>query len=163
MRLDRDPVALAAAEVSLRGLAVKLAHSDFCELPEVMGEIGIEHVDGIVLDLGLSSDQLADESRGFSFESPGPLDLRFDPASGEPAARLVNRMAERQLADLIYRYGEDAIADGLRGQLSSAAMSAKLSRPRNWLKSVSPRHSARPAPCRRLTRPPAPSRRCVLR
>jgi 16S rRNA (cytosine1402-N4)-methyltransferase len=105
--LDRDPAALAAAEVTLRGLAVKLAHSDFCELPEVMREVGIEHVDGILLDLGLSSDQLADESRGFSFDSAGPLDLRFDPARGEPAARLVNRLAERQLADLIYRYGEE--------------------------------------------------------
>src|SRR4029079_6048871 len=115
--LDRDPAALAAAEESLRGLAVKLAHSDFCELPEVMCEIEIEHVDGIVLDLGLSSDQLADESRGFSFESPGPLDLRFDPSRGEPAARLVNRMAERQLADLIYRYGEERFSRRIAGAI----------------------------------------------
>jgi 16S rRNA (cytosine1402-N4)-methyltransferase len=105
--LDRDPAALAAAERNLAGLPVKLAHSNFSELPEVLREIGVEHVDGILLDLGLSSDQLADESRGFSFQSAGPLDLRFDPTRGEPAARLVNRSSERHLADLIYEYGEE--------------------------------------------------------
>jgi 16S rRNA (cytosine1402-N4)-methyltransferase len=105
--LDRDPAALAAAERNLAGLPIKLSHSNFSDLPEVLREVGIEHVDGILLDLGLSSDQLADESRGFSFQSAGPLDLRFDPTRGEPAARLVNRLSEQHLADLIYEYGEE--------------------------------------------------------
>jgi 16S rRNA (cytosine1402-N4)-methyltransferase len=105
--LDRDPAALAAAERNLAGLPIKLSHSNFSDLPEVLHEVGIEHVDGILLDLGLSSDQLADESRGFSFQSAGPLDLRFDPTRGEPAARLVNRLSEQHLADLIYEYGEE--------------------------------------------------------
>jgi 16S rRNA (cytosine1402-N4)-methyltransferase len=61
----------------------------------------------VLLDLGVSSDQLADPERGFSFDSPGELDLRYDPSSGEPAYRLVNRLSEERLADLIYRYGED--------------------------------------------------------
>jgi 16S rRNA (cytosine1402-N4)-methyltransferase len=105
--LDRDPAALVAAERTLAGQPIKLAHSNFSELPEVLREIGVQHVDGILLDLGLSSDQLADESRGFSFQSPGPLDLRFDSTHGESAARLVNRLSEQQLADLIYEYGEE--------------------------------------------------------
>jgi 16S rRNA (cytosine1402-N4)-methyltransferase len=61
----------------------------------------------MLLDLGVSSDQLADETRGFSFSSPGPLDLRFDRLSGEPARRLVNRLSAERLAELIYRYGEE--------------------------------------------------------
>jgi 16S rRNA (cytosine1402-N4)-methyltransferase len=105
--LDRDPAALAAAERNLAGLPVKLSQSNFSEVPEVLREVGIEHVDGILLDLGLSSDQLADEARGFSFQSAGPLDLRFDPTRGEPAARLVNRLSEQHLADIIYEYGEE--------------------------------------------------------
>jgi 16S rRNA (cytosine1402-N4)-methyltransferase len=135
--LDRDPAALAAAECTLAGLPVKLAHSSFSDLPEVLHEIGIEHVDGMLLDLGLSSDQLADETRGFSFHSTGPLDLRFDPTRGEPAARLVNRLGEQHLADLIYEYGEErysrriasAIVERRRErEISSAADLAEIVR-----------------------------------
>ena len=61
----------------------------------------------MVLDLGVSSDQLADPVRGFSFSADGPLDLRFDPSAGEPAWRLVNRLSAEHLADLIYHYGEE--------------------------------------------------------
>jgi 16S rRNA (cytosine1402-N4)-methyltransferase len=105
--LDRDPAAVARAETSLAGLPVKLAQSNFCELPEILQEIEIEAVDGVLLDLGLSSDQLADAERGFSFQLEGPLDLRFDPEEGEPAARLVNRLSAEDLADIIFHYGEE--------------------------------------------------------
>jgi len=105
--LDRDPAALGAAEQSLAGLAVELAHANFCDLPEVLGELKIKEVDGVLLDLGVSSDQLADPERGFSFASSGPLDLRFDPTRGEPAYRLVNRLSAEHLAQLIYCYGEE--------------------------------------------------------
>ena len=105
--LDRDPAAIARAEVSLAGLPVKLAQSSFCDLPEVLDEIGIAAVDGILLDLGLSSDQLADPERGFSFNADGPLDLRFDPEMGEPAARLVNRLSAERLAEIIFHFGEE--------------------------------------------------------
>ncbi|MFZ5828474.1 MAG: 16S rRNA (cytosine(1402)-N(4))-methyltransferase RsmH [Planctomycetota bacterium] len=108
--LDRDPAALAAAEQSLAGMPIKLAQSNFADLPEVLEEVGVEAVDGIVLDLGLSSDQLADAQRGFSFSSEGPLDLRFDPMEGEPARRLVNRLSAEHLAELIHRYGEERYA-----------------------------------------------------
>lgn len=105
--LDRDPAALAAAEVNLAGLPVKLVQSNFCELPEVLDQLGIAAVDGVVLDLGLSSDQLADADRGFSFDAPGALDLRFNPQEGEPASRLVNHLKAEHLADLIFAYGEE--------------------------------------------------------
>lgn len=105
--LDRDPAAIEAAETNLSGLPVKLVNANFCELPEVLVELKIEAVDGILLDLGLSSDQLADPARGFSFNSPGELDLRFDPTTGEPAWRLLQRLSAEHLADLIYTFGEE--------------------------------------------------------
>jgi len=105
--LDRDPAAVAAAGTNLAGLPIKVAQANYRDLPEVLDMVDVAAVDGIVLDLGLSSDQLADASRGFSFSGDGPLDLRFDPTEGEPAWRLLNRLNEETLADLIYRYGEE--------------------------------------------------------
>ncbi|OYV82068.1 MAG: 16S rRNA (cytosine(1402)-N(4))-methyltransferase [Planctomycetia bacterium 21-64-5] len=107
LAFDRDPAALAAAECALSGLPVKLVHANFAELPQVLGQLGLKSVDGVVLDLGLSSEQLADRERGFSFDSAGTLDLRFDVTAGEPAWKLLDRLGERELADLIYRYGEE--------------------------------------------------------
>ena len=104
---DRDPDALTRAEKSLAGMPVKLAESNFCDVPEVLEQIEVDAVDGILLDLGLSSDQLADRDRGFSFEGDGPLDLRFDPSCGEPAWKLIHRLNAEPLADLIYQYGEE--------------------------------------------------------
>jgi 16S rRNA (cytosine1402-N4)-methyltransferase len=104
--MDRDPQAVRAAEVALSGLPVRLAHASYSDMPEVLSQWDVETVDGILLDLGVSSDQLADESRGFSFNSAGPLDLRFDPTRGEPAWKLLERLSAAHLADVIYRYGE---------------------------------------------------------
>ncbi len=105
--MDRDPQALNAAEVNLKGLPVKLVHGNFCDLPEVLAEMQISFVDGIVLDLGISSDQLADDDRGFSFTAAGSLDLRMDPSQGEPAWRLIERLSAEHLANLIYEFGEE--------------------------------------------------------
>jgi 16S rRNA (cytosine1402-N4)-methyltransferase len=107
LAMDRDPAAIAAARESLAGLPVKAVQGNFCDLPEVLRELGIAGVEGVLLDLGVSSDQLADPQRGFSFSSAGPLDLRFDPMRGEPARRLINRLGAGHLADLIYFYGEE--------------------------------------------------------
>ena len=79
----------------------------FATLPEVLDQLDIEAVDGVLLDLGLSSDQLADRERGFSFSADGPLDLRFDPTAGEPARRLIGRLSAEHLTELISRYGEE--------------------------------------------------------
>ncbi len=105
--LDRDLHAIDEAALILRGLPIKLVHANYCELRSVLKQLDIPAVDGLLLDLGLSSDQLADRERGFSFESEGDLDLRFDITEGEPAYRLLERMREAELADLIYEYGEE--------------------------------------------------------
>ena len=107
LAMDRDPAAIAAAEPILAGLPIRLAQANFCDLPEVLPHVGMGHVNGILLDLGLSSDQLADTNRGFSFHADGPLDLRFDPTEGEPAWRLLMRLRDSTLADLLFELGEE--------------------------------------------------------
>jgi 16S rRNA (cytosine1402-N4)-methyltransferase len=104
---DLDPDALARCEVRLAGLPVKIAAANYAEVPDVLAELNIPAVDGILLDLGLSSDQLADPERGFSFQADGPLDLRFDPERGESAADLLSHIGEQRLADVIFQYGEE--------------------------------------------------------
>lgn len=108
--LDRDPAAIAAAEQSLRGLPVCVAAASYADFPEVLDELGIASIDGILLDLGLSSDQLADAERGFSFDAAGPLDMRFNREEGEPAWRLLERLRGEELADIIFRYGEERLS-----------------------------------------------------
>jgi len=105
--LDRDPAAIEAAKMHLPNPPVVPFQGNFCDLPEILAELGIEAVDGVLLDLGLSSDQLADSERGFSFSATGPLDLRFDPTRGKPAWRMLERISAEHLADLIYQYGEE--------------------------------------------------------
>jgi len=105
--LDRDPAAVEAAQAALAGLPVDAVHASYADLPEVLATLAIEAVDGVLLDLGVSSDQLSDPERGFSFSADGPLDLRFDPTQGKPAWRLLERMSDEHLAELIYRYGEE--------------------------------------------------------
>jgi len=105
--IDRDPQAVQAAEQNLAGLPLVAVHGNFCDLPEILGQLQTAAVDGVLLDLGVSSDQLADPQRGFSFGCDGPLDMRFDPLCGEPAYRLVNKLSAQRLAELIHRYGEE--------------------------------------------------------
>jgi 16S rRNA (cytosine1402-N4)-methyltransferase len=106
--LDRDPAMLGLAEAATRGLPVTLVNVPYSEVREVLAELGLGAVDGIVLDLGLSSDQLAWSHRGFSFAHDGPLDMRFDPDSGVPsAADLVHSLKEEELARIIYEFGEE--------------------------------------------------------
>ena len=105
--IDRDPGAIARGVDLLAGLPVRFAQANYRDLPEVLDALSIDKVDAVLLDVGLSSDRLADIERGFSFDADGPLDLRFDPTEGEPAWRLVNRLRPESLADLIYEYGEE--------------------------------------------------------
>jgi 16S rRNA (cytosine1402-N4)-methyltransferase len=108
LALDADSAALSRSRERLSpfGARVALVHSSFADLGQVAREHGWHAVDGIVLDLGLSSDQLADEARGFSFASL-QLDMRFDLTRGEPASALLNELSPEELADLLYRYGEE--------------------------------------------------------
>jgi 16S rRNA (cytosine1402-N4)-methyltransferase len=104
--LDRDGETLALARERLAefGSRARLEQGDFREIP---GRLGEERPDGILLDLGISSAQLDDPERGFSFQKDGPLDMRMDRSRGETAADVVNRTRERDLADLLYAYGEE--------------------------------------------------------
>jgi 16S rRNA (cytosine1402-N4)-methyltransferase len=109
LALDRDPQALAIASQRLFVYKhrVSLVHASYVHLLEEMERMGWHSVDGIVFDLGLSSMQLDTPQRGFSFQSQGPLDMRFDPTQPLDAAELVNNLPETDLADLIWRYGEE--------------------------------------------------------
>lgn len=104
--LDRDPAAIAAFSASIDS-RIEPIHANYIDLDQILAARQIPAIDGFLLDLGLSSDQLADTTRGFSFESAGSLDQRFDPTMGEPAWRLLERMDERALADMIFQFGEE--------------------------------------------------------
>ncbi len=107
--LDRDPEALAACGSLTADFPgrVRLVASNFADLPAVLRREGLGPVDGILLDLGVSSRQLDEGSRGFSFLRDGPLDMRMDPAAGVPAAALVNGLSEGELARIFREYGEE--------------------------------------------------------
>lgn len=107
--MDLDPQALALADQRLHhfGGRFTLVQASYTSLLEQMQRLGWSALDGIVIDLGLSSMQLDTPGRGFSFRMEGPLDMRFDPDQSLSAADLVNRWSEQDLADIIWRYGEE--------------------------------------------------------
>lgn len=107
--IDLDPFAVAQARRALTeyGDRLVLLQGNFAWIGEIARQHNFAPVDGILLDLGLSSLQLEAPERGFSFQADGPLDMRFDPRHGPSAADLVNGLPESELADIIYRYGEE--------------------------------------------------------
>ncbi len=105
--LDQDAAMLELARPRLEGLPVTLIHANFDRLREVLDGQGVAAADAVLADLGVCSDQLDAAERGLSFQQAGPLDMRLDPSEGEPASALLRRLNERDLADLIYGYGEE--------------------------------------------------------
>jgi 16S rRNA (cytosine1402-N4)-methyltransferase len=107
--IDRDDAALEAAARRLQrfGEAVVIVRDNFAAIKEVLARQDLQQVDGVLFDLGASSMQFAEAERGFSFQESGPLDMRMDRRQSTTAADLVNRLPERDLADLIWRYGEE--------------------------------------------------------
>jgi len=107
--IDRDPDALALAREALAGFGdrVTLVHADYRGIAEVLDAQGIGQVSGVLADLGVSSMQLDAAGRGFSFRRDEPLDMRMDRTSGETAAEVIDRVDEQELADAIYRFGEE--------------------------------------------------------
>ena len=107
--IDRDADALAIARTALAsfGDRVSFVHADYRELGAVLDAQGIGEVSGVLADLGVSSMQLDQEGRGFSFRRDEPLDMRMDRTTGETAAELIDRVDEHELADVIYRFGEE--------------------------------------------------------
>ncbi|HVR71147.1 MAG TPA: 16S rRNA (cytosine(1402)-N(4))-methyltransferase RsmH [Vicinamibacteria bacterium] len=123
--VDRDAETLARAGERLAefGGRVRLVHADWRDLPTLLGE---ERPQGVLLDLGVSSAQLDTAERGFSFRSDGPLDMRMDRSAGPTAADVVNRLPEDELADLIYRYGEERASRRIARALVRARQKAHL-------------------------------------
>lgn len=107
--IDADPEAVAYARQALKIFEDRavLQVANYRQLGAVAQALGFEKVDGVLMDLGLSSRQLSDAARGFSFSQDGPLDMRIDRDQGQPAADLVNGLPESELADLFWRYGEE--------------------------------------------------------
>ncbi|MBO9351355.1 MAG: 16S rRNA (cytosine(1402)-N(4))-methyltransferase RsmH [Thermomicrobium sp.] len=112
LAIDADPAAVARARALAERYPGRLlpCHGNFRDLARLAQSYGFVPVDGILFDLGLSSDQLADPARGFSFQLAGPLDMRFDPTSGQPAAVIVNTWSAEELAELFWQYGEESRA-----------------------------------------------------
>jgi 16S rRNA (cytosine1402-N4)-methyltransferase len=105
--IDKDPAMLALAWPRLAGLPVVVRQAGFEDLRQVLDELDVPAVDGVLADLGLCSDQLEAPERGLSFQQSGPLDMRLNPAAGEPASTLLRRLSDRELADLFWTYGEE--------------------------------------------------------
>ena len=110
--IDRDPVALKAAGERLApfGDRVRLVHGNFCELDKALDDLGITGVDGILLDLGVSSPQLDDGQRGFSYMVDAPLDMRMNGQDSLDAKQIVNHWSYEELKRILYDYGEERFA-----------------------------------------------------
>jgi 16S rRNA (cytosine1402-N4)-methyltransferase len=123
--LDKDSETLERAREALApfGARVRLEVADFREIRE---RLQGERADGILLDLGLSSAQLDEPGRGFSFQAEGPLDMRMDRRQGETAADVVNRTREADLADLIYRYGEEPASRRIARAIARARQAQRI-------------------------------------
>jgi 16S rRNA (cytosine1402-N4)-methyltransferase len=127
--IDRDPAAQSFGYALARRFPGRLTvlNGRFGDMVKLLADVGVDRIDGVALDLGVSSMQLNDAERGFSFRADGPLDMRMDDAgknAGMTAADVVNRLAETELSDIIYRYGEErssrriakAIVEGRRAR-----------------------------------------------
>ncbi len=120
--IDADPTAIAisAERLAEYGPRVTLVNANFTRLAEIASQCGFCPADGILLDLGLSSLQLANGERGFSFQLEGPLDMRFNPHQGKPASELVNGLSTTELADILHRYGEERQAQRIAQAIVAA-------------------------------------------
>lgn len=105
---DREAIELAGERLEIFDERIRIFHANFSEIKQVLADAGIEKVDGILADLGVSSLQFDSESRGFSFRFDAPLDMRMNAASdAETAAELLENLSEEEIADIIYQYGEE--------------------------------------------------------
>ena len=126
--IDRDPAAVALARERLRdfGDRARVVHGDYRQLPAVLDREGLSAVDGILLDLGVSSMQLDEPGRGFSFRRDEPLDMRMDTSAGPTAAEALAAADEKTLADVIYEFGEDRHARRIARAIVAARAAAPI-------------------------------------
>jgi len=122
--LDKDPAAVAAGQ-AISDKRFTLIHSEFSRLTEVLNVLGVNEVDGVLLDLGVSSPQLDEMQRGFSFRFDAPLDMRMNNSSGETAANWLANVDESLLKEVIRNYGEERFAS----QIASAIIAARQKAP----------------------------------
>ena len=152
--IDRDPIALKAAGERLKPYAdrVTLVHSNFCEIQSVLDDLHIEGVDGILLDLGVSSPQLDDGERGFSYMVDAPLDMRMNNEDSLSAYTVVNTWSVEELKKILYEYGEERYAP----KIASAICSRREEKPiETTLELVDIIRSAMPAAALREKQHPA--------
>ena len=152
--IDRDPVALKAAAERLKPWEdkVTLVHSNFCEIASVLEDLNIEGVDGILLDLGVSSPQLDDGERGFSYMVDAPLDMRMNNEDSLSADTVVNTWSYEELKKILYEYGEERYAP----KIAAAICSRREEKPiRTTLELVDIIRSAMPAAALREKQHPA--------
>ena len=152
--IDRDPVALKAAGERLApfGDKVTLVHSNFCEIKQVLEDLEIEGVDGILLDLGVSSPQLDDGSRGFSYMADAPLDMRMNSEDTMSAYDVVNTWSQDELKRILYDYGEERYAP----RIAAAICARRAEKPiETTLELVDVIRSAMPAQALREKQHPA--------
>ncbi len=125
---DRDPAAISAASARLErfGSRAHVLRGRFSDVERMVAELGIDGVDGLIADLGVSSPQLDDADRGMSFRKDGPLDMRMDPTQGETARDLVERVSQDELADIIYQLGEERRSRRIARCIKQAAESGEL-------------------------------------
>ncbi len=124
--LDRDPAAIAAG-AALQDARFTLVHAAFSQLDEVLAAQGVSEVDGILLDVGVSSPQLDDPSRGMSFRFDAPLDMRMDTTQGETAADFLAHAEQHQIEEVIREYGEERFAHALAKALVAARSGQRIS------------------------------------
>ncbi len=123
--LDRDPDAIKEAGKRLEGLPATVVHSNFTEMDTVLQQMGIDAVDGILLDIGVSSHQLDAGERGFSFHMDAPLDMRMS-QSGTTAAQLVNELSEQELSNILFTFGEEKFARRIAADIVKARAKAPI-------------------------------------
>lgn len=130
--IDRDPTALAIARSRLSrfGAAFVALRGDYRNLRELLAEAGESAVDGMLFDLGVSSMQLDDPERGFSFQTDGPLDMRMDPEAGPSAAELLASLPEEELSDLLWRFGDERHARRIARAIAQQRLDKPLTRTR---------------------------------
>tara|TARA_R110002095_G_scaffold105964_7_gene92797 strand:+ start:79367 stop:80287 length:921 start_codon:yes stop_codon:yes gene_type:complete len=129
--LDRDTMMLEFArdKLGVEKLPAGQCHlrqASYAELPAVLAELELTSIDRVLLDLGLSSDQLGDDERGFGFESSGELDLRFDTSTGVPAWKLLQTLSESELCEIFEVYGEERFSQRIASQLVKQRKTAPL-------------------------------------
>lgn len=130
--IDTDAQALARVGERLTDMVVAqrltLVHGNFAQLASIVSEVGVASVQGVLLDLGFSSNQMDDPARGFAFSADGPLDMRLDQSQGASAADLVNSASEQELADIIWRYGEETRSRQIARRIVHARTQSAITR-----------------------------------